>query len=272
MVVERVISAGDYLSPSKLPGADFVINPYVGCPHKCIYCYAEFMKRFTNHDEPWGDFVDVKRCAKRISPSRVEGKNIFMSSVTDAYNPYEKKYGVSRRVLEQLSGVRCSLTITTKSFLAVRDIDLISAMPDATVALSINSVDREFSRCIEPFASSPMKRVEALKRFHDAGVATVLFVSPVFPAITDFRKLIEATSGFVDEYWFENLKLRPAYRSKVMRFVRERFPALAALYREIYDQGAPDYWIYLSEEIDSYCRNNGIPNYRKFISAYRSPR
>ncbi len=91
------ITVNDYLTKSKLPESDYVINPYVGCPHACAYCYACFMKRFTNHNEDWGSFLDVKECEKPISLSRIKGKSVFLSSVTDCYNPYEEEFRITRK-------------------------------------------------------------------------------------------------------------------------------------------------------------------------------
>jgi hypothetical protein len=83
--------------------------------------------------------------------------------------------------------------------------------------------------------------------------------------ITDFRRIIDETAGFVDEYWFENLKLRPAYKPRVLRYIRDKYPGLAPLYSEIYDTGAFDYWSDLSDQIDSYCEKNGVTDYRNFF-------
>lgn len=71
------IKVNDYLTKSNLPSSDYVINPYVGCPHGCKYCYASFMKRFTGHKENWGEFVDVKKCDKKINLKKISGKNVF---------------------------------------------------------------------------------------------------------------------------------------------------------------------------------------------------
>lgn len=89
-VIVKEINTNDYLSKSNLPASDFVINPYVGCTHSCKYCYASFMKRFTGHKEDWGTFLDIKRCSKPINLSKINGKSVFLSSVTDCYNHYEK--------------------------------------------------------------------------------------------------------------------------------------------------------------------------------------
>jgi DNA repair photolyase len=122
------IQATSIITKSNLPDADFVINPYVGCLHACIYCYARFMKRFTGHTEPWGKFVDVKINAPDLIPTkstRYQGKSIFLSSVTDPYLPLERKYQLTRKILEKLLPLEPNLGIQTKSDLILRDLDLI---------------------------------------------------------------------------------------------------------------------------------------------------
>lgn len=113
----------DLLTSSKI--GRYAINPYIGCPHACKYCYASFMKRFTNHPEPWGEFLDVKRCDKKIDLRKIDGKNVFMSTATDCYNPYEAKYKITRSILEQLVDSNCYLQISTKNKLILRDLDLL---------------------------------------------------------------------------------------------------------------------------------------------------
>ena len=90
------------LSKSKIAGFDYVINPYVGCPHKCIYCYAEYMRKFSGHSEEWGEFLDVKQCETPLKPAKLFRTNVMLSSVTDPYNAYEKEYGLTRKLLKQL--------------------------------------------------------------------------------------------------------------------------------------------------------------------------
>ncbi len=77
-VIEKKIITKDYLTKSNLPASDYVINPYVGCPHACKYCYASFMKRFTGHNEKWGNFIDIKECEKPINIKKLQGKSVFL--------------------------------------------------------------------------------------------------------------------------------------------------------------------------------------------------
>lgn len=91
-MVIKEIETKSVLTKSNLPVSDYSVNPYVGCPHACKYCYASFMKRFTNHPEPWGDFVDVKRWPDMTNTEKYRGKELFFGSVTDPYNPLEETY------------------------------------------------------------------------------------------------------------------------------------------------------------------------------------
>ena len=101
-MVIKEIEVKDIMTKTNLPVSDYAVNPYVGCTHACKYCYASFMKRFTNHPEPWGEFVDVKRWPEIHKPGKYAGKEAFFCSVTDPYQPLEKKYGRTRALLEQL--------------------------------------------------------------------------------------------------------------------------------------------------------------------------
>ncbi|MDD3244327.1 MAG: radical SAM protein [Eubacteriales bacterium] len=256
-MIENVIQTKDYLSKSNLPTSDFVINPYVGCPHACKYCYACFMKRFTGHSEPWGTFLDIKHCDKPINAKRITGKSVFLSSVTDCYNEYEEKYRVTRKILEQLAPIDCKLGISTKSKLILRDLDLLKQCKNLKVSMSINTLDETFKNDMDN-ASSILDRLNTLEELHRQGIYTVLFISPMFPQITDFKAILERSHTFVDEYWFENLNLRGSYKQTILDYIEKNYPQLLPLYRAIYVQGDRGYWIALSAEIDEYCRTNGI--------------
>lgn len=256
-IKEKIIEVNDYLTKSNLPASDYVINPYVGCPHGCKYCYASFMKRFTNHKEEWGTFIDIKKCSKKINLKKIEHKNVFMSSVTDCYNEFEEKYKLTRNILEQLVDVDCNLTISTKSKLILRDIDLLKKMKNLTVSMSINTLDENFKNDMDS-ASSISDRLDTLQKLHQNGINTVLFMSPIFPYITDFKKIINISKEYIDEYWFENLNLRGDYKFTIIEYIKNKYPKFLDKYFEIYNKKNNDYWTNLAKEIDCYCQNNHI--------------
>lgn len=251
------IKTNDYLTKSNLPASDYVINPYVGCPHGCKYCYASFMKRFTGHQEAWGDFIDIKRCDKKINLKKISGKSVFLSSVTDCYNEYEEKYAITRSILEQLVKSDCKLSISTKSKLILRDIDLLKQIKDVTVCMSVNTLDETFKDDMDK-ASSIKDRLDALKELHENRIYTVLFMSPIFPYITKWKEIIEISKDYVDEFWFENLNLRSSYKYSILNYIKEKYNDLFCKYIDIYENKNNYYWDDLSKKIEEYCVNNNI--------------
>lgn len=258
MVKYKVIKANDFLVESKLPDADYVINGYVGCTHKCIYCYACFMKRFTNHTEPWGDFIDIKEFDEYKIPKDIEGKNIFISSVTDPYNHFEKKYEKTRKALEVLKDINCEIGILTKSKLVVRDIDLFKQFKNIEIGISLNTIDDDFRKLIEPNAGNVEDRINALRELKENGITTYLFMSPIFPGITDFKAIIEKTKEYVDYYCFEDLNLRANYKYDVLNLIKDKYNHLYSLYNDIYLNNKKDYFDNYKKGIISYCENNNI--------------
>lgn len=256
-IIEKTVEVKDYVAKSNLPTSDFVINPYVGCPHACKYCYARFMKRFTGHKEEWGRFTDIKKCSKPIDTKKLTGKSVFLSSVTDCYNPLEKKYGSTRKILEQLAGVDCRIGISTKSSLILRDIDILKQLKNLTVSVSINTADEKFRSDMDD-ADSIEKRIDTLRQLYNNGIYTVLFMSPMFPGITDFKALIERTRNYVGEYWFENLNLRGDYKQTILSYIYAQYPELTELYKDIYLYGDKTYWKKLSKDIEDYCESENL--------------
>lgn len=251
----------DYLSKSKL--GEYTINPYVGCPHKCRYCYASFMKRFTNHPEEWGEFIDIKICDKKIDIKKIDGKNVFMSSVTDCYNPYEAKYKITRNILKQLINSNCRLQISTKNKLILRDLDLLKQMKNVSVAMSVNTLDEKFRKDMDR-ASTIKERLETLKILNENGIYTILFMSPIFIGITDWKAIIEETKDYIKEYWFEDLNLRGSYKYDILRYLKEHYSNIYPIYENIYIKDNRQQLFDMDNEIKDYCNKNNI-NYSDYF-------
>ena len=256
-LVIQEIQVKTVLTKSNLPVSDYSVNPYVGCTHACKYCYASFMKRFANHPEPWGAFLDVKYWPEIKNPEKYAGKELFISSVTDPYNPQEEKFRRTRALLEQLAGSGVRLSIQTKSDLVLRDMDLIREFPDARVGFSINTLDEDFRADMDS-AVSIERRLAAMKELHDAGIRTTCFVSPIFPGITDVEAIIGRVKDQCNLIWLENLNLRGSYRSVILQCIREKRPELYPLYEEIYIHGSRAYWEALDGRVRAYALQNGL--------------
>lgn len=255
----REIKAKSIFSKTGL-GSDFVINPYVGCMHGCVYCYARFMKRFTNHLEPWGHFVDVKVNAPDLIPEKTDkfkGKSIMMSSVTDCYHSLERKYQLTRKILKKIIPLEPELEILTKSDLVLRDIDLIKQFKKRQVTISLSFIDEGIRKQLEPLASPVVRRIDTLREFHGTGIRTGLFVSPIFPGITDWQEVINKTKDFVDEYWFENLNPYFSVQNNIFKFLRKNKPELIDKYKKIWS-GKDNYWDKEEKNIGNFCKNNKL--------------
>lgn len=251
------ISVKDIITKSNLPASDYSVNPYTGCEHACKYCYACFMKRFTGHSENWGEFVDVKYWDKIKNPQKYSGKELFIGSVTDPYQPCEKEYMRTRALLEELKDSGAKLSIATKSDLILRDLDLIKTFKDARVSWSINTLDENFRKDMDNSVSIERK-FEAMKNFHDAGIRTTCFISPIFPGITDVKAIIEKAKDKCNLIWLENLNLRGTFKPQVLKYIKQTRPELLPLYTEIYVKGNNAYWENLDKELRSFAKEIGF--------------
>jgi len=172
---------------------DYAVNPYTGCLHGCIYCYANFMRRFSGHlQDPWGSFVDVKVnlidvLAKEL-PKR-PGGSVWLSSVCDPYQQPEAKYELTRRTIQLLSEYpKFTISILTKNTLVLRDLDLLKSIRDRVdLGFTITTFDENAQRIFEPHASPVNDRVEAVKRISEVGVPTWVFIAPMLPYVTEIE-------------------------------------------------------------------------------------
>lgn len=253
----KILPVKEIMTKSNLPVSDFSVNPYIGCEHACKYCYACFMKRFTGHIEEWGEFVDIKDWGQIKNPEKYQGKEIFIGSVTDPYQPLEEKYERTRALLKQLQGSGAIISIATKSDLVLRDLDLIKTFPNARVSWSINTLSESFKDDMDR-AVSIERRINAMKIFHEAGVRTTCFISPIFPGITDCKEIIRKTKKYCNLVWLENLNLRGNYKPIILNYIKEKHPELVGLYDDIYKKGDRTYWTLLNEEMKKFCKEEGL--------------
>ncbi len=206
---------------TKIPGAAYVMNQYVGCQHACKYCYAKFMCKWYNYGR-WGTWIVVKEnLPELVKKESVEGK-VYMSSVSDPYQPVEKELELTRNVLESMDK-NIKLGILTKSDLVLRDIDVFKEFKDVEVGLTVNGFDGSVKREVEPFSSSNERRIEALKVLHENGIKNYAFISPIIPGLIDIEQLIRETKYFVDFYWFEFLNLK-ASGKEFVEWLKQNHP------------------------------------------------
>jgi len=187
-------------------GFDRSINPYRGCEHGCIYCFARPTHAFLGLS-PGLDFetklfakTDAAQALEReLAEPGYEVSTIAIGTNTGPYQPIERRYRIMRRILEVLSATNHPVGIVTKSALVLRDLDILTSMAKrglVKVALSVTTLDRRLARAMEPRASTPDKRIETLQRLVDAGVPASVMVAPVIPGLTDMEmeRILECAS------------------------------------------------------------------------------
>ena len=192
----REIKAKSILSKSQV--YDYALNPYVGCQHGCVYCYAKFMKRFTGHRERWGEFVDVKINAPELLAHEVKRKKVgrvWISGVCDPYQPLEKRYMITKRCLDILVENGWPFTVQTKSSLVLRDIETLKRANNIEVGFTITTVDERIRRIFEPGAPPLRERIEALANLHSEKIRTFVMVAPILPGA---EGLVNALKGKVE--------------------------------------------------------------------------
>jgi len=210
--IVREIEAKSILNVSKIH--DYCVNPYTGCEVGCVYCYAAlFMRRYSGHSEPWGEFVDVKVNAPALLAKQIvkaKRGTIWFASVCDPYQPLEERYALTRRSLEVLVGHDFPVEIQTKSARVRRDLDVIRRIPDVEVGFTIATDDETIAGMFEPRASPVGERVEVLREFKAAGVSTFAFAGPLLPGNPE--RLAALLAGAADRVLIDRMNYIPAVK------------------------------------------------------------
>lgn len=213
----REIFAKTVLTRTAISGFDYCLNPYVGCGHGCRYCYASFMKRFTGHKEPWGEFIDVKVNAPSLLKNQLKRAKpgiVAISTVTDPYQPIEKTYKITRGCLEALLDKQFSVNLLTRSPLCLRDLDLFKRFKKIEVGLTVTTHDEAMKKLFEPCSPSISSRIKALETLRRERIKTYAFVGPLLPLKP--APLVKMLEGSVDTVLIDRVnypnKVKGIYR------------------------------------------------------------
>jgi DNA repair photolyase len=218
MLKIQEVKAKSILNKSKI--FDYCLNPYTGCEHNCTYCYARlFMRRYSGHSEPWGEFIDVKINAPELLRKQLERAKrgtVWVSSVCDPYQPIESKYKLTRQCLEELVKRQFPVNIQTKSALVLRDLDLILKFEEKEVGFTIATNDETVAKLFEPRASTVKERLEALEKIHSKGIKTFAFIGPLLPGNPE--KLVEQLEEKADRVYIDRMNYMSTMRGFYYRY------------------------------------------------------
>jgi DNA repair photolyase len=256
------------LSKSNLPHLDYALNPYRGCEHGCIYCYAPAVLR---EPRKWGSFVDTKiNIAEVLSKETKKTKKgtVGIGTVTDAYQPLEKKYELTRKCLVELLKHDFPICIQTKSSLVLRDLGIIKQFSKKDIGVTVTTVDDEIRMKYEPHTSSVEEKFSVLKKFADEGIDTWMFIGPIMPHITDrdnsLHKLIEfASDCSVKTIIMDKLRLKPGLWKNINEFLEKYYPELIPRYKNIL-KGDTTYFKNVFLDVEKLCSKYNIKCERAF--------
>ncbi|MDQ0287144.1 DNA repair photolyase [Desulfofundulus luciae] len=217
------------LSRTGIPGYRYCLNPYVGCSHGCRYCYADTVLRFSGRSGKWGEFVAAKVNFPEVLREELRRKRnlsgrIIFGTVTDAYQPAEEKFGLTRSSLEIFAEEwpNAEIDLLTKSDIVVRDVDVLKKLKNCSIGFTVTTSDDRVAAVLELRAATPSARLLAAKRLTGEGLHVWAFIAPVLPGVSDAPGVLEELiSGLkeagVKEVYLDSLNPYPAsvYRLKV---------------------------------------------------------
>jgi DNA repair photolyase len=266
------------ITPSGL--ADYCINPYVGCEHGCRYCYARYMKRFTGHAEPWGEFVDVRINAPEVIEREVHRKprglsrakprgRVFIGSVCDAWQPLEERYRITRECVKILAESGWPFCILTKNALVQRDLDIVRGA-GADIGVTVTASDESIREKIEPRASPTLQRIEVLREAGRLGISIWVFLGPFIPGLTDTEENLDSLMSQISDlpithFYVDRLNFRSGVASSLRGVIGQHFPQILPTFEEVtYDpQADRAYQQRLGRLARKLARRHGIENKMK---------
>lgn len=267
------VEAKTIISKSQISTDLYAANPYIGCSHGCLYCYAVFMRRFSGHiNDKWGSFVDVKnwRPLTQKQMMKYKGEWILISSTTDPYQrAVEEDRMKTHQLLTELKDSGANVSILTKSDLVLSDVALFKSFQGKiAIGFSINTIDETLKNEMDR-ASSIKDRINALKILHKQGFYTYCFIAPVFPELTDVISIIKHVMNYVNEIWIDKLNLLDSnVKSVVYKYILVKHPELMNLYKSIYTDGDETYYKELNKSIKQFCKSNNIKFRKDVMSDY----
>ncbi|NLK25228.1 MAG: radical SAM protein [Euryarchaeota archaeon] len=247
------------LSPSRLPGLDYALNPYTRCGHNCTYCYAPYIMRISPKE--WGQGIEAKVNIPRLLDRELPKKQgvIGLGTVTDPYQPVEERLLLTRRCLKVLQRHNARVSVLTKSALVARDADILTKMEGSEVGITITTISDQRSKIFEPCAPPPSKRLGAMRTLHDSKVSVYALLGPIIPTISDYdlEGLVTAIErAGASMIMIDRLNMRPGMEARMLERMRMMDPAsLPILESALSDR---DFYRSAAESIRRLCKDRGL--------------
>jgi DNA repair photolyase len=238
------------MTPCDLRHFDYQVDPYIGCEHRCHYCYV-----LNQAETDWTKSMLIHKDIVSQLRDEMEGmspQTIYMGYHTDPYQPCETQYRQTRKVLELLVEEGFSASILTKSDLVVRDMDILKEMGNASVSVSIAFNDNLIRQEFEANTIDTETRIEALPELRASGIKTGGLICPVIPYITEVKPLIDLLSPHTDRIWIYGLSVRKPsdrYWVNLQGILARSFPKLKGRIEKVVFRKDHPYWLQLRQDL-----------------------
>ncbi len=244
------------LAKSHLPEYEYALNPYYGCLHACVYCYAPYV---LHEKRDWGSFIDIKRNVPDVLVRELYGAkklHIGIGTVTDAYQSIEKTYELTRLCLQQIKKYQFPISIQTKSPLVLRDLDILSNMKCVDIGITITSYEDNF---FEHGAPNVSERFACIEKLVEKNISVWLFVGPFLPYITEksLDSIIKFAKKTNIQLIFDKLRLKNNLKTKILKVIEKKYSEYYENYVKIF-KGEIKYYEIIIPKIHTLCKNYAV--------------
>ncbi len=237
------------LTKSGISGMSFSLNPYIGCEHSCIYCYATFIRKWREHKEEWGKIIEVKiniyeQLRREIKKER---GIVCIGTICDPYQPIELKYSLTRKTIEVLKEYDSEFEILTKSHLILRDLPILKDYPKTSCEITLTTLNEKIRKIFEPKASPIKERMRTIEILIKNNISLTLFFGPILPYFSDKEEEIRKIFDFGKEVGVKEILCDSLnYFSQKLKIILKNIA---------FDKKAVNYYLTISKDYQSYLNN-----------------
>lgn len=234
-IIEQTVET--ILRPTSINLAPFVINPYQGCQLGCYFCYAQFSKTAKKQDRAWGSYVKVKINAVELLKQElkvIKPKSVLLGSITECFQPIEKKYGITRQILELLNAQSIPFTVMSRSALIIDYLDFLDKGNCQSIYFTINTLPEALNAEFNFQAPNFIQGLAVVEKLQDRNINVIGYFCPIVPLISDIKSMVSLAQGSVKQAEFEIINFNMVKKSSLETAIEKHYPAHAQEYQKLF--------------------------------------
>ena len=260
------------LRPTSINLAPFVINPYQGCSLGCCFCYAQFSKVAQKQTEPWGSYVKVKINAIDVLKKelkQIQPKSVLLGSITECFQLIEKKYGITRQILELLNEQAVPFTIMSRSMLIIDYLDLLTQGNCQSIYFTVNALPQVLNDEFNMQAPDFKQGLETIAKLQNEKLKVIGYFCPILPMISDIKQIVNSAKGVIKQAEFEMINFNMAKQGLIVKAIEKHYPKYKPEYEKMLrDKVFFEHTMKNSEQIIFQQAGNGFQNLKVHVHEY----